>query len=243
MPSKRLALCALLVFLSVSLAAAQTTRPRRAANTKPPATVSPSNNATPGNQDTPPAAPRKRRPDLRQPPVLKERPRDKALWADTDFGGTVPANRPAAATAAKPAPLVKPTALVRPVAPPPTPAAFASRLQSAIETRLGEPYHFGATGDGGFDCSGLVWSVFQEAGVNFPRGAARHYWSQFEAPPPGEEYQFGALVFFNRLSHVGIVAADGAGFYHASSSRGVMYSPFDKYWTPRIVGFRRVPLN
>jgi hypothetical protein len=35
---------------------------------------------------------------------------------------------------------------------------------------------------------------------------------------------------------------DENGFYHASSSHGVVYSRFGDYWTKRISGFRRVPL-
>jgi cell wall-associated NlpC family hydrolase len=42
----------------------------------------------------------------------------------------------------------------------------------------------------------------------------------------------------NRLGHMGIVA-DENGFYHASSSKGITYSPFKGYWEKRIVGFRR----
>lgn len=113
-------------------------------------------------------------------------------------------------------------------------------ILDAIEGRLGTPYRLGAEGPNRFDCSGFVWSVFQEVGVNFERGSARSFWSRFAAPTEEEKYKFGTLVFFNHLGHVGIVA-DSGGFYHASSSRGVVYSPFNDYWSKRIVGFRRVP--
>jgi cell wall-associated NlpC family hydrolase len=218
---------------------AQTTRPRRVVDSKTPVTQPFNTIESPDSQT--PDAPRKRRPDPRKPPVLKERARDKALWAGIDIGAPavtktlVPTTRETAA----PTTLVKKTALVTPVAP----RVFAGRLQSAIEEKLGTPYVFGASGNGGYDCSGLVWSVFQEAGVPFPREAARHYWARFTAPAQGEEFKFGTLVFFNNLTHVGIISSDGAGFYHASSSKGVMYSPFDKYWSPRIDGFRRVSTN
>jgi hypothetical protein len=33
--------------------------------------------------------------------------------------------------------------------------------------------------------------------------------------------------------------ADENGFYHASSSKGITYSPFKGYWEKRIVGFRK----
>ena len=155
---KRLAACVCL-FLSFGAGAAyaQTTRPRRVADTKTPANAPPTNE-TPASPE-PGNAPPKRRPNPRQqPPVLRERPREKALWADIDLGAPLP-SRPAATTAkAAPtnnAPLVKKTALVKPVAP----RAFNNRLQNAIEERLGVPYVYGATGNGGYDCSGLVWSA------------------------------------------------------------------------------------
>lgn len=113
-------------------------------------------------------------------------------------------------------------------------------IMSAIEGRLGTPYRLGAEGPGRYDCSGFVWSVFREAGVDFERGSARHFWSRFEPVVDEERYKFGTLVFFNHLGHIGIVA-DEHGFYHASTSRGVVYSTFNEYWTKRIVGFRRVP--
>jgi len=115
-------------------------------------------------------------------------------------------------------------------------------MLTAIEERLGTPYRLGATGPNRFDCSGFVWSVFQQAGIGFERSAARSLWAEFAAPAPGEEYKFGTLVFFRNLHHIGIVA-DANGFFHASSSHGVMYSRFNDYWTKRITGFRRVPLS
>jgi cell wall-associated NlpC family hydrolase len=115
-------------------------------------------------------------------------------------------------------------------------------ILSAIEERLGTPYRLGATGPYRYDCSGFVWSVFQQAGVAFERSPVRSLWAEFAAPSEEEKYKFGTLVFFNNLHHVGIVA-DENGFYHASTSRGVVYSRFDDYWAKRVVGFRRVPMT
>lgn len=119
--------------------------------------------------------------------------------------------------------------------------AVESSMLAAIESRLGVPYRLGATGPNRYDCSGFVWSVFQQAGVAFERSTARTLWQEFMPPTEGEKFKFGTLVFFNNLHHVGIVV-DENGFYHASTSRGVVYSRFDDYWTKRISGFRRVPL-
>jgi cell wall-associated NlpC family hydrolase len=121
-------------------------------------------------------------------------------------------------------------------------AAFNQRLSAAMDSKLGTPYRYGSTGQNSIDCSGLVWMVFQQAGINFQRSSALNYWRQF-APVTGDErFKFGTLVFFNDLGHVGIVVNE-KGFYHASSSKGVTYSSFDGYWGKRIVGFRQIPMN
>lgn len=118
-------------------------------------------------------------------------------------------------------------------------AAFNQKLLSAIQTRVGIPYHYGSTGPNSYDCSGLVWSVFQEAGFYFERSSARTLWQNSVAVEGDDRYKIGTLVFFNGLGHIGIVVSD-KGFYHASSSKGVMFSTFDGYWANRIVGFRHL---
>jgi cell wall-associated NlpC family hydrolase len=118
---------------------------------------------------------------------------------------------------------------------------FEQTLMNAIDARLGSPYVWGATGPHVFDCSGFVWSSFRETGINFTRMSARNLWSIFPAPREEEKFKFGTLVFFNGLTHVGIVA-DEHGFYHASRHKGVVYQPFNDYYLRRIDGFRRVPL-
>lgn len=119
---------------------------------------------------------------------------------------------------------------------------FDRSLLTAIESHLGLPYHYAATGPDSFDCSGFVWRTFQEAGFDFSRGPASSYWSTFAPPSTEDRYKFGTLVFFSGLAHVGIVA-DEHGFYHASRHHGVIYSPFNEYWLSRIDGFRRVPID
>jgi len=117
---------------------------------------------------------------------------------------------------------------------------FEQLITAAIDDRLGARYSWGATGPSAFDCSGFVWSTFHSAGIDFERGSARTLWSRFTAPAAEEQYKFGNLVFFSNLAHVGIVV-DEKGFYHASRHHGVVYSPFNDYWTSRIDGFRKVP--
>lgn len=112
---------------------------------------------------------------------------------------------------------------------------------TGIQARLGIPYRYGSQGPKTYDCSGFIWSVFRDAGLEFERSSARTLWANSTPVEGDERYIFGTLVFMNNLGHVGIVA-DENGFYHASRSKGITYSPFKGYWENRIVGFRRLNL-
>jgi hypothetical protein len=117
-----------------------------------------------------------------------------------------------------------------------------SYLNEAIISRLGLPYRWAGTDDNGYDCSGFVWRVFREVGVDFNRDSTRNLWQKLPEATREESTQFGTLVFFQGLDHVGIVR-DAESFYHASTSGGVMLSYFDKsdkYWRSRIIGYRRI---
>jgi len=145
------------------------------------------------------------------------------------------------------APLVKKTASSSAVNAPAMSAAskgaygsgISGRLMAAIQERWGIPYRYGSTGPNTYDCSGFVWAVFGEAGIPFTRASARSLWASSEPVYGDDRYKFGTLVFLNGLGHMGIVA-DENGFYHASSSKGITYSPFKGYWESRIVGFRKL---
>lgn len=120
--------------------------------------------------------------------------------------------------------------------------AIQKKMIISIQSKYGLRYVYGSTGPNTYDCSGFVWSVFNDAGISFDRSSARTYWSQFEPVSGDDRYKFGTLVFFNKLGHIGIVANEN-GFYHASSSKGITFSKFEGYWEERIVGFRRVPIE
>lgn len=144
---------------------------------------------------------------------------------------------------------VRPTVSSRPVAASSTNgkasgalAAFQQKLLLAMYSRVGIPYRYGSEGPKTYDCSGLVWDVFKEAGVDLQRTSAANMWSRFEPADEADKYKFGTLVFFNRLGHIGIVIDDKT-FFQASSSQGVTFSKFEGYWEKRIVGFRRAPLD
>lgn len=113
-------------------------------------------------------------------------------------------------------------------------------LLASINKKIGIRYKFFGTDDRGYDCSGFVWRVFQEAGRKFTRTRVRELWKELPDAVGQETTQFGTLVFFKGLKHMGIVR-DGNTFYHSSRSKGVVLSTFGGYWGKRVKGFRRAP--
>ncbi|MEO8418803.1 MAG: C40 family peptidase [Methylophilaceae bacterium] len=102
----------------------------------------------------------------------------------------------------------------------------------------------GKSPDTGFDCSGFVRYVFQQAAsLTLPHGARAL--SQLGQTVPLEQLQPGDLVFFNTLksafSHVGIYLGDNR-FIHAPSSGGGIHvvNINDQYWAKRFNGARRI---
>ncbi len=94
---------------------------------------------------------------------------------------------------------------------PALPTAPATAI-AFVAGQLGTPYLWGGTGEGGWDCSGLVQAAYRAAGVDLPRVAQ----TQFDAGPAlgaGAAVEPGDLVFFgtspSAVEHVGIYLAEG----------------------------------
>ncbi|HYK89883.1 MAG TPA: NlpC/P60 family protein [Acidobacteriota bacterium] len=118
---------------------------------------------------------------------------------------------------------------------------FWDRMKQTIETNLGKPYVWGASGLKSFDCSGFVWRVMWENGILIKRTTARKFYMCLPQVPAKERWKAGNIVFFDDLKHCGIVAGPRQ-FYHSESSIGTNLSSFDPYWRPKIYGFRALPL-
>ena len=110
---------------------------------------------------------------------------------------------------------------------------------------LGVPYKWGGnTTETGFDCSGLVVSVYQQTiGLLLPRKAEQQ--AAATETIDKTELQPGDLVFFNTMrrafSHVGIYVGNGK-FIPAprAGSEVRLESMGSSYWQQRFDGARRV---
>jgi cell wall-associated NlpC family hydrolase len=105
----------------------------------------------------------------------------------------------------------------------------------------------GKSPETGFDCSGFVKYVFQQAAnLTLPHGARAI--SQLGQAIPVEQLQPGDLVFFDTLksafSHVGIYMGEGR-FIHAPTTGGGVrvVNMNDSYWAKRFNGARRLPVS
>jgi peptidoglycan DL-endopeptidase CwlO len=73
---------------------------------------------------------------------------------------------------------------------------------------LGTPYHWGAEGPGGFDCSGLMQWAYAREGVSIPRVTSQQI--QAGTYVPKDRLAPGDLVFFDGGHHVGMYLGRGA---------------------------------
>ncbi len=107
---------------------------------------------------------------------------------------------------------------------------------------VGTPYRYGGESPAqGFDCSGLMRFIFQDAiSQPLPRTAA----AQFSA---GQNVQLqsglrlGDLVFFgaNGANHVGLYVGENRFVHAPRTGKNVQLSPISGYWRAHFLGARR----
>jgi murein DD-endopeptidase len=116
------------------------------------------------------------------------------------------------------------------------------RVALTAQRMIGVPYHYGGNNPRGFDCSGLVFYAYGEAGLLVPRTSgeqlhASHRLNVERALP-------GDLVFFRiskRAWHVGIYLG-GQRFIHApSTGKAVVIERLDgEYYLRHRIQIRRL---
>jgi peptidoglycan DL-endopeptidase LytE len=116
----------------------------------------------------------------------------------------------------------------------------SSNVVDIARKYVGTPYAWGGTSPSGFDCSGFIYYVFNQAGQSIARTNTEGYYSKssFVSSPKA-----GDLVFFENtykagISHMGIYIGNGE-FIHASDSGVVVSKLSNTYWKPKFVGYKR----
>lgn len=113
--------------------------------------------------------------------------------------------------------------------------AKAHKAVSAATKQIGDPYRWGASGPGSFDCSGLVQYAWRKAGVSLPRITHSQYravrkkvsWSSLR---PGD------LMFFYGKGHVGMYVGKGKMVHSPSSGRTVRIVKLKGYYKSSFAG-------
>lgn len=127
--------------------------------------------------------------------------------------------------------------------------ASMENLMDEAFSLIGTRYRSGASGPGGFDCSGFTSYLYKQMGIDLNRSSRGQY-TQGEAVA-NSNLQTGDLVFFSSprsgrgVGHVGIVVDydpmnGNFSFIHASI-KGVKVSQSNEpYYSRRYIGARRI---
>lgn len=130
-------------------------------------------------------------------------------------------------------------------APAPAPAPVVAGTKDVISIAkqyLGTPYVWGGSVPGGFDCSGFIYYVLNQAGTKIGRTNTTGY---YNATVATSSPKVGDLVFFANtykpgISHMGFYLGNSQ-FIHAGSNGGVQISSFASgYWKDKFHSFRNL---
>lgn len=127
------------------------------------------------------------------------------------------------------------------VTPPPSTTLVPETVVLAMGM-LDVPYRKGGTTPQGFDCSGLVYYVYRQLGVEVGRSAQEQH--RQVQPVALENIAPGDLLFYRlrskKVSHVGIYVGEGRFIHAPSHGKRVSYAAIDDpYWKRRFVSAGR----
>lgn len=112
-------------------------------------------------------------------------------------------------------------------------SGIGERALAIAKTRVGVPYLWGGIGKGGYDCSGLVYSSFAQAGKPVPRVATDQYWASKRVAI--KDLQPGDLVFWGNggsdksIYHVAFYVGNGQILEAPYPGEVVKFNPLRYY--------------
>lgn len=134
------------------------------------------------------------------------------------------------------------------------PAAAASlseadRVIAVAREQVGDRFLFSATGPDQFDCSGLMYYAFREAGLldrigNKRRTVAGYYkWFNSRGLVSKTNPRHGDLVVWGRNKHIGIYVGDGKAISALVNPYGVKIHAVKGYLNIKFKAYLRVNLT
>ncbi len=112
---------------------------------------------------------------------------------------------------------------------------LARKAVEVAKKQLGDPYRWGASGPGAFDCSGLVQYAWRKAGVDIPRTT----WSQrsgVKKKVAWSKLKPGDLIFTSGGGHVGMYVGKGKMIHSPHTGAVVRIDKLDAYRKSSFVG-------
>ena len=126
---------------------------------------------------------------------------------------------------------------------------LAEQLIDAATENLGVKYKYAGTTKAGFDCSGLMYAIFNSENIILPHNSFQQSKIGIVLNPKKDQVQKGDLIFFKtnknkEINHVGIVIEatdEEIKFIHSSTSKGVIISSTkEPYYKKTFVQINRV---
>jgi cell wall-associated NlpC family hydrolase len=111
----------------------------------------------------------------------------------------------------------------------------AGKAVSVAKKQIGDPYRWGASGPGSFDCSGLVMYSWRKAGVKLPRITGSQY-RAVKKKVSWKNLKPGDLMFFSGFGHVGMYVGHGKMIHSPRSGTRVQINKLSSYRKASFVG-------
>ncbi|MGC5013889.1 C40 family peptidase [Streptosporangium sp. DT93] len=111
----------------------------------------------------------------------------------------------------------------------------AVKAVTEARKQVGDPYRWGASGPGAFDCSGLVRYAWRKAGVSLPRITQSQYRS-IRKKVSWSRLLPGDLLFFSGKGHVGMYVGKGRMVHSPSSGKTVRIVKLQGHYRSTFAG-------
>lgn len=112
----------------------------------------------------------------------------------------------------------------------------AAKAVKYASKQIGDPYRYGGTGPGSWDCSGLAGGAWRKAGVKLPRTSQQIYRSVKKKVSWKGAVKGDLLFFYSGRTHVGVYAGHGYMIHAPSSGKKVKKIKLNSYYKRNFSG-------